>query len=78
MQTIKVTSTRNEYQDVIFAIDGSEIATVSRDVWNPGKYRARFGIHRFINNARFVDAVEYISDAICNHFAAFGLNVEFN
>lgn len=30
------------------------------------------------NNLRtFPDAVEFISDAITNHFAAFGLNVEF-
>ena len=29
------------------------------------------------NNCTFPDAVEFISGAIENHFAAFGLNVEF-
>ena len=48
------------------------------DFCNPGKYSARFGVYASGGNiATFADAVEFISDAIESHFAAFGLNVEF-
>lgn len=68
MQTIKVTteSTAN----------GCEFTTGCKDT--NGTFWARFQVYASANNLRtFADAVEFISDAIENHFAAFGLGVEF-
>ncbi len=77
MQTIKVNTISRPW-GCDFTINGKEIAGIGSDFCNPGKYSARFGVYASGNNiATFPDAVEFIGDAICNHFAQFGLNVEF-
>lgn len=77
MQTIKV-KTNSLPWGCNFTINGKEIAGIGSDFCNPGKYSARFGACASGGNiATFADAVEFISDAICNHFAQLGLNVEF-
>ena len=77
MQTIKV-KTNSLPWGCNFTINGKEIAGIGSDFCNPGKYSARFGASTSGGNiATFADAVEFISDAITAHFAAFGLAVEF-
>lgn len=77
MQTIKV-NTNSLPWGCNFTINGKEIAGIGSDFCNPGKYSARFGVYASGGNiATFADAVEFISDAIANFFATFGLNVEF-
>lgn len=75
MQTIKVTteSTANSCE---FTTGYKAIATIRKDT--NGTFWARFQVYASANNLRtFADAVEFISNAIENHFAAFGLGVEF-
>lgn len=75
MQTIKVNieKTANGYE---FTTGFKAIATIRKD--KNGTFWARFQVYASANNLRtFADAVEFISDAIENHFDAFGLNVEF-
>lgn len=77
MQTIKVKTNPLPW-GCYFTINGKEIAMIGSDFCNPGKYSARFGAYASGGNfATFADAVEFISDAITAHFAAFGLTVEF-
>ena len=77
MQTIKV-KTNSLTWGCNFTINGKEIAGIGSDFCNPGKYSARFGACTSGSNiATFADAVEFISDAITAHLAAFGLAVEF-
>lgn len=77
MQTIKVNTNFLPW-GCNFTINGKEIAGIGSDFCNPGKYSARFGVYASGGNiATFADAVEFITDAITAHFAAFGLNVEF-
>ena len=81
MQTIKVKINPLPW-GCYFTINGKEIAAIGSDFCNPGKYSARFGAYKSGGNiagniATFMDAVEFISDAITAHFAAFGLNVKF-
>lgn len=80
MQTIKVKTRTNATGSVMtFNINGTCIAHVGTDLHNAGRYAGRVN-HAggaVCNNRTFPDAVEFISDAIENHFAAFGLNVEF-
>lgn len=79
MQTIKVTVKTNEAKTAtVFCTDSGAIASVSPDVRNKGKFTGHFAAYGNCDNSTFADAVEFISDAITNHFAAFGLNVEFN
>lgn len=80
MQTIKVNTRTNANGSVtMFTINGVCIAHVGRDLFNVGRYAGRVNNAggAMCNNCTFPDAVEFISDAIENHFAAFGLNVEF-
>lgn len=77
MQTIKVNTNKTEY-GVAFSVDGGNfLAAVGNDFYNKGRYAGQFSPFASCNNKGFADAVEFISDAIENHFAAFGLNVEF-
>ncbi len=77
MQTIKVNTISRPW-GCDFTINGKEIAGIGSDFCNPGKHSARFGAYASGGNIpTFADAVEFISDAITNHFAQFGLNVEF-
>ena len=77
MQTIRINTISRPW-GCDFAINGKEIAGIGSDFLNPSKYSARFGVYASGNNiATFADAVEFIGDAICSHFAQFGLNVEF-
>lgn len=76
MQTIKINiePTQNGCE---FSTGYKAIARIRKDT--DGTFWARFQAFATANNLRsFADAVEFISDAICNHFAAFGLDVEFN
>lgn len=81
MQTIKVNLRTNPNGGVTtFSINGVCIAHVGTDLFNVGRYAGRIN-HAggaVCNNKTFPEAVEFVSDAICNHFAAYGLNVEFN
>lgn len=80
MQTIKVTTRTNANGGVtMFIINGVCIAHVGTDLYNVGRYAGRVNNAggAMCNNCTFPDAVEFISDAIENHFAQFGLNVEF-
>lgn len=77
MQTIKVNTNKTEY-GVAFSVQGGNfLAAVGTDFHNKGRYAGQFSPFASCNNKTFADAVEFISDAIENHFAAFGLNVEF-
>jgi hypothetical protein len=76
MQTIKVNTTTKD-GNAFFSIDGKDIARTYSDWYNKGRFAGQFGPFASCNNKGFADAVEFISDAIENHFAAFGLNVEF-
>ena len=63
---------------VAFSVQGGNfLAAVGTDFYNKGRYAGRFSPFASCNNSTFADAVEFISDAIESHFAAFGLNVEF-
>lgn len=63
---------------VAFSVEGGKfLAAVDRDFDNKGRYAGVFSPYASCTNQRFVDAVEFIADAIENHFTAFGLNVEF-
>lgn len=80
MQTIKVNTRTNTNNSVtMFTVNGVCVAHVGTDLYNVGRYAGR--INRaggaVCYNKTFAEAVEFIGDAICNHFAAFGLNVEF-
>ena len=80
MQTIRVNTRTNDNGVATFSVNGVCIAHVGIDLFNIGRYAGRIN-HAggaVCNNKTFPDAVEFISDAITNHFAAFGLNVEFN
>ena len=79
MQTIKVKTRTNATGSVTtFNINGTCIAHVGSDFYNPGKYSARFGVYASASNIpTFAHAVKFITDAITAHFAAFGLAVEF-
>lgn len=79
MQTIKV-NTKTDNISTVFEVNGKQIAEtwkqngtqysdVLRDMHPHG---CRQDIH-----TTFADAIEFIGDCICNHFAKFGLNVEF-
>lgn len=75
MQTIKVNieQARNGYE---FTTGYKSIATIRQD--KNGSFWARFQAYATANNLRTLpDAVEFISDAISNHFDRFGLNVQF-
>lgn len=77
MQTVRVNTSKTEY-GVSFSIDGGNfLAAVGTDFQNKGRFSGQFSPFASCNNKGFADAVEFISDAIENHFAAFGLNVEF-
>lgn len=77
MQTIKVNTNKTEY-GVAFSIqDGNFLAAVGTDFYNKGRYAGQFSHFASCNNKGFADAVEFITDAITVHFAAFGLAVEF-
>lgn len=67
------------YHAASFTIDGLRyMAHVHRDILNVGRYSGVIQSCGIVcNNSTFADAVEFISTAIENHFAAFGLNVEF-
>ena len=75
MQTIIVT-VKQQGENAALQIDDKVIATVSKD-FNKGRYCGSFGVFGCCNNSRYPDAVEFISGCIENHFAKFGLNVEF-
>lgn len=80
MQTIKVNTRTNARGSVtMFNINGVCIAHVGVDTHNVGKYAGRINQAggAVCNNTTFPEAVEFISDAITAHFAAFGLKVEF-
>lgn len=79
MQTIKITlPAYTAATDTIrYQIDGKTIATVRPDIFNKGKYCGNFGAFGSCNNVSAAAACEFVGDAIYNHFAAFGLNVEF-
>lgn len=77
MQTIKVNTSKTEY-GVAFSVKGGNfLAAIGTDSHNKGRYAGQFSPFASCNNKTFADAVEFIGDAICSHFAAFGLNVEF-
>lgn len=77
MQTIKVNTSKTEY-GVAFSVQGGNfLAAVGTDFYNKGRYAGQFSPFASCNNCTFAEAVEFISDAIENHFAALGLNVEF-
>ena len=80
MQTIKVkTRTTTMGSVTMFSINGTCIAHVGTDLHNAGRYAGRID-HAggaMCNNCTFAHAVEFITDAITAHFAAFGLAVEF-
>ena len=77
MQTIRVNTSKTEY-GVAFSVEsGNFLAAVGNDFYNKGRYAGKFGTYGSCNNCTIADAVEFISGAIENHFAAFGLNVEF-
>lgn len=79
MQTIKVTlpSATAATDTINFQIGGTIIATVNPDVFNKGRYCGNFGAFGRCNNVDAPTACEFVCDAIVNHFAAYGLNVEF-
>lgn len=77
MQTIKINTSKTEYGVAFSIAGGNFLAAVGNDFHNKGRYAGQFSPFASCNNKSFVDAVEFISDAICSHFAAFGLNVEF-
>ena len=77
MQTIKV-STTSTPAGMSFAIqNGNRLATIGADFFHNGRYTGQFSPFASCSNKTLPEAVEFISDAICNHFAQFGLNVEF-
>ena len=77
MQTIKVTTGKTEY-GVAFSVKGGNfLAAIGTDFHNKGRYAGQFGVFGSCDNCTFPEAVEFIGDAICSHFAQFGLNVEF-
>ena len=77
MQTIRVNTSKTEY-GVAFAVQGGNfLAAIGTDFFNKGRYAGQFGVFGSCSNKTLPDAVEFIGDAICNHFAQFGLNVEF-
>lgn len=79
MQTIKITlpAATAATDTICYQIDGTTIATVSPDMFNKGKYCGNFGAFGSCSNVSAPDACEFVAVAIVNHFAAFGLNVEF-
>lgn len=79
MQTIKITlpAATAATDTIRYQIDGTTIATVSPDMFNKGKYCGNFGVYGSCNNVSAPDACEFVCTVIENHFAAFGLNVEF-
>lgn len=77
MQTIKVESIATTYGVAFSVKDGNFLASVGPDSYNPGRWATGNPTFGACNNCTFADAVEFISDAVCNHFAAYGLNVEF-
>ena len=77
VQTIKVNTSKTEY-GVAFSVKGGNfLAAIGADFHNKGRYAGQFSPFASCSNKTFPDAVEFICDAICNHFAQFGLNVEF-
>ena len=61
-----------------FAIqNGDRLATIGADFFNKGRYAGQFSPFASCSNKILPEAVEFISGAICSHFAQFGLNVEF-
>lgn len=77
MQTIKVNTSKTEH-GVNFTVQGGNcLAAIGADFHNKGRYAGRFGVYGSCNNSTLPDAVEFINKAIRNHFAEFGLNVEF-
>lgn len=76
MQTIKVNTTTKD-GNVFFSINNKEIARTYTDWYNKGRYQGNFGAYGACNNCTFAEVVENVSDYIVNHFASFGLNVEF-
>lgn len=76
MQTIKITIEQTQ-SGCEFSTGHKAIARISKDT--NGTFWARFQVFASANNIKTLpEAVEFISDAITNHFANFGLNVEFN
>lgn len=59
-------------------LDGRIIGNISPDTGNYNRYAVRVSnVTDGEYNLRLPCAVEYVGDAICRHFEAFGLNVEF-
>lgn len=80
MQTIRVNTTATTYGIAFGIQDGNFLGAVGPDKKHPGKWGGHIdnnGLFAGCFNRTFAEAVEYISDAIENHFAALGLNVEF-
>lgn len=76
MQTIKV-NIEQAGCGYEFSTGFKSIATIRQD--KNGSFWARFQAYASANNLRSLpDAVEFISDAISNHFGKFGLNVQFS
>lgn len=76
MQTIKV-NVKREKENVLFLINGKQIANIGKDFFNKGRYSGGFGGFGSCNNLRFPEALEFISDCIEKHFAKFNLSVNF-
>lgn len=77
MQTIKVTIGKTEYGAALCTEGGCFIAAVGKDFNFKGRYAGQFLHFASCCDRTFADAILYICDAIVDHFATFGLNVEF-
>lgn len=80
MQTVRVNTRTNAGSNVTtFSVNGKCIAHVGTDLYNVGRYAGRINTAggAVCNNRTYPEAVDFISDAICEHLAAFGLEVEF-
>lgn len=77
MQTIKVRTQKTDYGVAFSVQDGYFLAAVGNDFNNKGRYAGQFTPFASCDNCTFPEAVEFIGDAICNHFGRYGLNVEF-
>lgn len=80
MQTIKITlpAATAATDTLHLQIGDTTIATVSPDMFHKGKYCGNFGAFGSCSNVSAPDACEFIITLIERHFAAFGLNVEFD
>lgn len=78
MQTIRVEVTQRSAENAtVYSIDQKVIATISPDIFNPGRYVYNIRPLQGNTGVTLQTALRAVKSKIVAHFRAWNLNVEF-